>query len=431
MSVNNSFDVDLDRLLTDWLEADAAPRAPESLETAFVEGVARTRQRPAWATTERWISMQTRAQLGVMPRALILLLTLALLVAALAASLALAGNLTRADDGARNPLAGLTYFTQEGGVYTTDGTGDPVRLTDEGEFAIGSHWSPDGSRFSYLASASTWDGPFTIMVRDADGSDPIALGEPFESEPFPLVWSPDGSRILFSTDGPDAVPPDGRCRFDGSFCEMRIWSVAADGSAPARVVGDPALAARSPRWTPDGKDIIFAGSDDRAFEYGIYRMDADGSNVERIGDIKGYAYSLYRPALSPDGTTLAASFGPDARDLFLVDLATGEDTLIAGEDADEGDPYWSPDGSMIAFTSLGREITDESRAMLYDVASGEVISLDMTLEVWGWSQDGRSIMGLGPEGVLTVVDVTDPTDPVATEVEGVTEAIGPSWQPSS
>ena len=53
MSVNDAPDVNLDRLLTDWLEADAAPRAPESLETAFVEGVASTRQRPAWATTER------------------------------------------------------------------------------------------------------------------------------------------------------------------------------------------------------------------------------------------------------------------------------------------------------------------------------------------------------------------------------------------
>jgi enoyl-CoA hydratase/carnithine racemase len=79
MSVNDTPDVNLDRLLTDWLDADAAPRAPESLETAFVEGVASTRQRPAWATTERWISMETRAQLGVMPRALIALLTIALL----------------------------------------------------------------------------------------------------------------------------------------------------------------------------------------------------------------------------------------------------------------------------------------------------------------------------------------------------------------
>ena len=76
MNEQRTPDVGLDRLLTDWLDADAAPRAPESLETAFVEGVASTRQRPAWATTERWISMETRAQLGVMPRVGIALLTM-------------------------------------------------------------------------------------------------------------------------------------------------------------------------------------------------------------------------------------------------------------------------------------------------------------------------------------------------------------------
>lgn len=434
MSVNDAFDVNLDRLLTDWLEADAAPRAPESLETAFVEGVASTRQRPAWATTERWISMETRAQLGVMPRALILILTIALLVAALAASLALAGNLTRADDGG-DVTAGLTYFTREGVIYQHPivGTGDPVRLTPEDEFATFPFWSPDGSRFSYETGPADWDGPRTMLVRDADGSSPIVVAESFEAEPVPSLhaWSPDRSRILFSAYGPNAVEGAGRCPLSGSFCRTRIWSAASDGSEPARVIGDSALAARAPVWTPNGESIIFAGSDDHAFDYGLYRMDADGANVERIGDLTGYSWSLDQLSISPDGTTVAVSSGPDKYDLYLVDLATGEDELIAGEDElDEVRPFWSPDGSMIAFTRWGRAITDETQAMLYDVASGEVISLDMTLDVWGWSPDGRSIVGDGPDG-LTMVDVSDPTAPVATEIEGVAEAILPSWQPLS
>jgi hypothetical protein len=62
------------------------------------------------------------------------------------------------------------------------------------------------------------------------------------------------------------------------------------------------------------------------------------------------------------------------------------------------------------------------------VASGELISLDLAFDVRGWSPDSRSIVGDGPDG-LTVVDVTDPAAPVATRVEGATEALGPSWQP--
>jgi WD40 repeat protein len=420
-----------DRRLTAWLEEDAAPRAPRGFDEVVTESVNQKRQLPSWATPERWISMETRAQLGGMPRAVILLLTLALLAAALAVSLAVAGNITNADDDGGGPLAGLTYFTREGVIYQhpADGTGDPVRLVDEDERATTPRWSPDGTRFAYLSWADQ-DGPPTIMVRDADGSNPVVVSERLEiasgavASPY-FAWSPDGSTILYWAAGLDVVDEEMNCRDPGTFCGQRIWSVASDGSEPPRVIGDPALDARSPLWTPDGEAIIFAGSvAGSGLDYGIYRMDSDGANAERIGDLSGDFYSLARPAISPDGTTLAVSIGlNDESDMYLVDLATGENALIASEDAQEFGPFWSPDGSLIAFT----RIDDVDETMLYDVASGETILLG-TFWVEGWSPDSRFIVGW-LDGTLTVVDVTDPMAPVATEVEGVTEGDGPSWQP--
>jgi Tol biopolymer transport system component len=433
MNERHTPDVGLDRLLTDWLDADAAPRAPESLETAFVEGVANTRQRPAWATTERWISMEARAQLGAMPRALIFILTISLLVVVLAASLALAGNLTNADDGG-DVTAGLTYFSPPGVIYTTDEAGNPVPLTPDDEIASTFAWSPDGTRFAYESWADQ-QGPTTIMVRDADGSNPVAIGEPFEAptgnvaRPY-LSWSPDGSSVLYWAPGID-VADDGRgCGNPGTFCGQRIWSAASDGSEPARIIGDPALDARSPLWTPDGETIIFAGSEGNGGLYGIYRMDADGANVERIGDLGGSAYAFDRHAISPDGTTLAVVPGNGLPDLYLVDLATGEETLIAGSDGDEVEPFWSPDGSMIAFTWLGG-FSDPAEAMVYDVASGELMSVGTGLSVSGWSPDSRFIVS-GSDGLgttVTLVDVTDPAAPVVTELEDLIDAFMPSWQP--
>ena len=192
------------------------------------------------------------------------------------------------------------------------------------------------------------------------------------------------------------------------------------------MIGDPELDAWAPVWTPDGESIIFAGSAaGSGTDYGIYRMDADGGNVERIGDLTGEGMSLEHIAISPDGTAAAVTVGTQEQDVYLVDLATGEDVLVAGESADELEPYWSPDSSMIAFTSWAME----PLAALYDVASGEVISLDIPLYVGGWSPDGHSIFGHWPDGIMTVVDVTDPTAPVATEVNEVSELSWVSWQP--
>jgi Tol biopolymer transport system component len=423
-------DVGLDRLLADWLEADAAPRAPESLETAFVEGVASTRQRPAWATTERWISMETRAQLGVMPRVAIVLLTIALLAIGAVGGYAMGSGIVDASDDGGDPLAGLTYST-EGVVYTMDGTGEPVPLTGEDEYAQTFAWSPDGTRFSYESWVDPQE-PITIVVRDADGSNPITITEPFEPTPRGIkpgyhVWSPDGSKIVYWALGPDAADEDTPCVL-GWFCGQRIWIAPTDGSEPARVIGDPGLDAWAPVWTPDGESIIFGGSPTRTgADYGLYRMDADGENVERIGDLAGDDVAFEHIAISPDGTTAAVTIGPQEQDLYLVDLATGDDVLVAGSaSVDEFEPYWSPDSSMIAFTTWG---ATDPLATLYDVDSGEVIELDIALYVWGWSSDGRSIFGYWPDGVMTVVDVTDPMAPVATVVDEFTETSWAGWQP--
>ncbi len=331
--------------------------------------------------------------------------------------------------------AGLTYNTPPGVIYQhpTDGTGEPVRLTGDDETAFTFAWSPDGTRFAYESWTDPQDGPTTIMIRDADGSNPIAVSEPFEAPTgyvarSYLSWSPDGSRVLYWAPGLDVVDSGRGCRNQGTFCGQRVWSAPTDGSEMAQVIGDPALDARSPLWTPDGETIIFAGSEGNGGLYGIYRMDADGANVERIGGLGGSAYAFDRHAISPDGTTVAVVSGNGLYDIYLVDLATGEETLIAGEDEDEFEPYWSPDGSRIAFTRIGRNPNDLPEAMLYDVASGEAISLGTSLWVQGWSPDGTSIIS-GEDGIVTVVDVTDPTAPVVTEVEGLTEAFVPSWQP--
>jgi hypothetical protein len=87
-----------DKLVRDlgaWLEEEAAPHAPGELHARFIDGIARSHQRPGWATTERWISMETRAQLGAVPRAAIILVTIGVLAALTAGAIAMASTWIR------------------------------------------------------------------------------------------------------------------------------------------------------------------------------------------------------------------------------------------------------------------------------------------------------------------------------------------------
>ena len=81
-------------------------------------------------------------------------------------------------------------------------------------------------------------------------------------------------------------------------------------------------------WTPDGESIIFSGSPaGTGADFGIYRMDAAGENVERIGDLTGDGLSFEHIAISPDGMAVAVTIGSQEQDVYLVDLATGEDLV--------------------------------------------------------------------------------------------------------
>ena len=128
-----------------------------------------------------------------------------------------------------------------------------------------------------------------------------------------------------------------------------------------------------------------------------------------------------QPSISPDGTRLA--YIEDGV-VHVRDFSSFESRALTNTEGAVS-VFWSPDSSRLVFTSWAVD----PQPMLYDVASGEVTAVDMVLYVLGWSPDGRSIVGQWPDGVLTMADVTDPTAPVTTPVEGVGGAEWPSWQP--
>ena len=119
--------------------------------------------------------METRARLGAVPRAAIIVVTLALLTA-LAAGAIVAGSSSGptlpAPFGAADN--GLIAFVSEGDIYVIEPDGSDRRQITSGlEGVSGPTWSRDGTRLAY------WTGPAgepaSLVVTDVDGSDPVAV----------------------------------------------------------------------------------------------------------------------------------------------------------------------------------------------------------------------------------------------------------------
>ena len=100
------------------------------------------------------------------------------------------------------------------------------------------------------------------------------------------------------------------------------------GAAPAALADNPdnppyaKTMHEVPRWSPDGRKIVFMTNRDGNFE--IYVMDADGRNQKRLTQ---NVYNDRFPSWSPDGkhiayssTATAASFAlPSPSAIFVMD----------------------------------------------------------------------------------------------------------------
>jgi Tol biopolymer transport system component len=191
--------------------------------------------------------------------------------------------------------------------------------------------------------------PQAVVVVGLDGTTRSTVpGVPADA--FALSLSPDGQTIAFITGTQDGVDRMATIGINGQGMRILNTTVPLASSAQAGTV----LA-----WSPDGSRIAFVGLNDKE-NADIYAMDADGQNLHRLTTSPKVDEW---PAWSPDGSRIVydnAGVEPldetgfsSTSEILTVPAHGGAPTRLTRNHADDSEPMFSPDGSLIAFHEDG------------------------------------------------------------------------------
>ena len=210
-------------------------------------------------------------------------------------------------------------------------------------------WSPDGSRVMFSSNRTGTMAIWVVSLRDGR----VTLVTRTNATEWDPSWASD-STILWSSNR------------SGNF---ECWTANADGSGARQLTHDGANA-ENPSATPDGRWVVYAsGHPDRP---GIWKVRVDGTGVTRLA-----AGPLTLPQVSPDGRFVVyrqRPFGGVVR-LGVISVADGAAVsfeirvpVIRPTPIALGRPRWMPDGRGIAF--VGQEADGATGVFVQDFVPG-------------------------------------------------------------
>jgi dipeptidyl aminopeptidase/acylaminoacyl peptidase len=267
--------------------------------------------------------------------------------------------------------------------------GTPRRVTDDPKSDTRPRWSPDGRR---LAFVSTRDGGAQVWVVDAAGGAARQVTA-LPTEAGGVTWVDERTLLVTSDVYADCAPATPGGPYDATCNRRRLEAAARPSSARAY---DRLLYRHWDTW------------EDRRRTH-LHAVDLASGAARDLtpGDTDVPPFTVGGPDdydVSPDGKEVAFVRKDDPvealstnGELYVAPVAGGAPTKVSGSAGYDGEPRYSPDGTMIAFRvqmRAGYE-SDRWRLMVYDRQTRAVRNLtesfDRHVGDIAWAPDARTL----------------------------------------
>lgn len=249
----------------------------------------------------------------------------------------------------------LAFVAREAGrtvvfVMNPDGSAKR-RISADAMAEMAPSWSPDGHSLAYFAMDMASGGMQLRLLDLKTHATVVVTGNGKDKGPAAPIWSADGERLSF-------LGQDDKGR-------SQVWVVHRDGSNLRELSSK--TAPRGAGWADlsrNGKKLVWIG-DLREQGTHILVTDVDSGITQNLTSAIQAGHESAR--WSPDGRQIVFASSRDDKvnsrsDVFVMNADGSEPRNLSRHPGEDFDPKWSADGRKVIFASLR-----SGTALLYEV----------------------------------------------------------------